>query len=106
MPVACLCGIGPDVLTSLGGHVPAIEPAQVRQIGIRSVDQADKPLVKQHGLDLSDMLYIDEVGMKQLMEEAIAGLDARSEGLRVEKECGITCRSSVSPYHQQTNNTT
>src|SRR3546814_253144 len=28
MPVACLCGIGPDVLTSLGGHVPEIQPPQ------------------------------------------------------------------------------
>src|SRR3546814_9470966 len=76
MPVACLCGIGPDVLTSLGGHVPEIEPAQVRQIGIRSVDQEEKRLVKQHGLDIYDMRYIDEVGMKQVMEEALAGLDA------------------------------
>src|SRR3546814_1200158 len=33
MPVACLFGIGPDVLTSLGGHVPEIEPAPVRQTG-------------------------------------------------------------------------
>src|SRR5690606_31399594 len=76
MPVACLCGIGPDALTSLGGHVPEIEPGQVRQIGIRSVDQEEKRLVKQHGLDIYDMRYIDEVGMKQVMEEALAGLDA------------------------------
>ncbi|MFC3714738.1 arginase [Luteimonas soli] len=76
MPVACLCGIGPDALTSLGGHVPEIEPAQVRQIGIRSVDQEEKRLVKQHGLDIYDMRYIDEVGMKQVMEEALAGVDA------------------------------
>ena len=75
MPVACLCGIGPRVLTGLGGHVPEIEPAQVRQIGIRSVDQEEKRLVKQHGLDIYDMRYIDEVGMKQVMEEALAGMD-------------------------------
>src|SRR3546814_10539322 len=36
MPVACLCGIGPDALTGLGGSKPAILPAHVRQIGIRS----------------------------------------------------------------------
>jgi len=76
MPVACLCGIGPKALTALGGHEPEITPAQVRQIGIRSVDQEEKRLVKQHGLDIYDMRYIDEVGMKQVMEEALAGMDA------------------------------
>jgi arginase len=76
MPVACLCGIGPQALTALGGSTPAISPAQVRQIGIRSVDEGEKRLVKEHGLDVYDMRYIDEVGMKRTMEEALAGVDA------------------------------
>jgi arginase len=78
MPVACLCGIGPQALTALGGHVPEIEPAQIRQIGIRSVDQEEKRLVKQHALDIYDMRYIDEVGMKRVMEEALEGVDERT----------------------------
>jgi arginase len=78
MPVACLCGIGPDALTRLGGSVPAVAPAQVRQIGIRSVDEGEKRLVKEHGLDVSDMRYIDEVGMKRTMEEALAGVDGNT----------------------------
>ena len=76
MPVACLCGIGPDALTSLGGHVPAITPEQIRQIGIRSVDRGEKRLVKEHGLDIYDMRYIDEIGMRRVMEEALEGVDA------------------------------
>lgn len=76
MPVACLCGLGPDRLVNLGGPGPMIAPADVRQIGIRSVDPAEKRLVREHGLDIYDMRYIDEVGMKQVMEEALAGLDA------------------------------
>ena len=76
MPVACLCGIGPQLLTAIGAHAPAIEPAQVRQLGIRSVDQDEKRLVKEHGLDIYDMRYIDEVGMKRAMEQALKGLDA------------------------------
>lgn len=75
MPVACLCGIGPSVLTELGGRSPAITPAQVRQIGIRSVDQEEKRMVHDHGLDIYDMRYIDEVGMKRVVEEALHGLD-------------------------------
>lgn len=75
MPVACLCGIGPDALTGIGGHVPAITPAQITQVGIRSVDQDEKRMVKEHGLDIYDMRYIDEVGMKRTMEAALADLD-------------------------------
>ena len=76
MPVACLCGIGPDALTRLGGEAPAVLPAQIRQVGIRSVDQGEKRLIKEHGLDVYDMRYIDEVGMKRAMEEALEGIDA------------------------------
>jgi len=76
MPVACLCGIGPHELTHLGGSAPAIEPQMLRQIGIRSVDEGEKRLVKEYGLDIYDMRYIDEVGMKRAMDEALAGIDA------------------------------
>ena len=75
MPVACLCGIGPTELVELGGSAPAITPAQVRQIGIRSVDEGEKRLVKQYGLDVYDMRHIDEVGMRRTMEQALAGMD-------------------------------
>ena len=75
MPVACLCGLGPRELTHLGGDAPAIRPGMLRQIGIRSVDEGEKRLVKEHGLDVYDMRYIDEVGMKRAMEEALDGID-------------------------------
>jgi arginase len=76
MPVACLCGIGPAALTELGGPAPAVRPSEIRQIGIRSVDPGEKRLIKEHALDVYDMRYIDEVGMKRAMEEALAGVDA------------------------------
>ncbi len=75
MPVACLCGLGPAPLTGFGGQVPAITPDQVRQIGIRSVDPGEKRLVKEYGLDIYDMRYIDEVGMRRTLEEALDGVD-------------------------------
>jgi len=76
MPVACLCGIGPETLVRLGGSAPAIRPDQIRQIGIRSVDLGEKRLIKEYNLDIYDMRYIDEVGMKRAMEEALDGVDA------------------------------
>ena len=75
MPVACLCGFGPDELTSIGGTVPAISPSVVRQIGIRSVDEGEKRFVHAQDLEVFDMRYIDEMGMRQAMSLALADLD-------------------------------
>jgi arginase len=76
MPVACLCGLGPREMTELGGRAPAMEAVDIRQIGIRSVDAGEKRLVKEYGLDIYDMRYIDEIGIKRAMEEALEGVDA------------------------------
>ncbi len=78
MPVACLCGYGPDVLTHIGGQVPAIDAKWVRQIGIRSVDEGEKRLVHSAGLEVFDMRYIDEMGMRAAMELALALVDANT----------------------------
>jgi arginase len=75
MPVACLCGHGPPALLEIGGQVPAIHPDMIRQIGIRSVDQGEKRLVHEVGLEVFDMRYIDEVGMRNTLEEALRGID-------------------------------
>lgn len=76
MPMACLCGHGPRELTELGGSTPAIDAECIRQIGIRSVDAGEKRLVHDVGLNILDMRYIDEIGMKRAMEEALKGVDA------------------------------
>lgn len=78
MPVACLCGHGPQALIEIGGHVPAISPKWVRQIGIRSVDPGEKRFVHEVGLEVFDMRYIDEMGMRHTMELALATLDANT----------------------------
>jgi arginase len=75
MPLACLCGFGPPELTGLGGATPAIQPSWVRQLGVRSIDAAEKRLVHEQGLDVFDMRFIDEMGMRAAMEQALAGLD-------------------------------
>ncbi len=75
MPVACLCGYGPQVLTELGGSVPATTPDVFRQIGIRSVDYGEKQLVREANVGIYDMRHIDEEGMKRVMEQALAGID-------------------------------
>jgi len=81
MPVATLCGFGAPDLVQVGGFSaerPAISPKWVRQIGIRSVDQGEKRFVHEQELEVFDMRYIDEMGMKHTMELALATLDANT----------------------------
>jgi arginase len=73
MPVACLCGYGPRPLLEVGGTVPAIRPDMIRQVGIRSVDQGEKRLVHEVGLEVYDMRYIDERGMRHTLAQALDG---------------------------------
>ena len=78
MPVACLCGHGPQELVEIGGHVPALNARDIRQIGIRSVDEGEKRLVHDIGIEVFDMRYIDEMGMRHTMEIALALVDANT----------------------------
>ena len=75
MPVACLCGHGPQGLIEIGGHIPAINAKDIRQIGIRSVDEGEKRMVHDMGIEVFDMRFIDEMGMRHPMELALAGVD-------------------------------
>jgi len=75
MPVACLMGHGPRTLTALAGQ-PALAPGQITQIGVRSVDAVEKRFVAEHGIAVHDMRSIDEHGMRAVMQQALADVDA------------------------------
>ncbi len=76
MPVACLCGHGPRELVEIAGVVPALSPESIRQVGIRSVDQGEKRFVHEVGLEVFDMRYIDEMGMRHTLEQALLHLES------------------------------
>jgi arginase len=75
MPVACLCGFGPQELIGLSGCVPALQAGSIRQVGIRSVDQGEKRFVHEVGLEVFDMRFIDETGMRQTLAKALESLE-------------------------------
>jgi arginase len=75
MPVACLCGFGPKELTELDDQGQMLLPRQIKQIGIRSVDEGERALVHEVGIDIFDMRFIDEHGMRKTMEYALSDLD-------------------------------
>lgn len=74
MPVAVLTGAGPAPLTTLGPAQPIIESARIIQLGVRSVDHAEKALVIESGLEVNNMRLIDERGMRKIMDGVLGRL--------------------------------
>ena len=75
MPVACLLGHGPQALTHLSDATPAIRAEDITLIGIRSVDASEKHFVNEQHIDVFDMRTIDEMGMRAVMQSALADVD-------------------------------
>ena len=74
MPVASLCGLGPQALIEMSGVVPALPASAFCQIGLRSVDMYEKHMIRELGLHVLDMRAIDELGMREVMRRALADL--------------------------------
>ncbi len=74
MPVATVCGCGHPDLMELGPAVPMVEPTQVFQVGVRSVDTVERRAVIDSGVVIHDMRRIDEDGMRATMEQVLEHL--------------------------------
>jgi arginase len=71
MPLACLVGMGPSQLTDVCGYRPKVDPRNTVIVGLRDVDQLEKPHVRDSGVRAFTMRDIDERGLRSVMEEAI-----------------------------------
>jgi arginase len=71
MPMACIMGMGPPELADLMGYHPKIAPRNAIIIGLRDVDQMERPHVKDSGIRAFTMRDIDERGLRGVMEDAI-----------------------------------
>ena len=83
MPLACSIGIGPQELTHLGGFAPKIDPANVAIIGLRSVDEKERELVRATGVHAYTMRDLDERGLRNVIHEAIERVSARTAGFHL-----------------------
>ncbi len=71
MPVAVAAGYGPQELLAIGHKVPMVEAGDIYQVGIRSVDIQEKKLVMDSGVVTYDMRCIDEIGMREAMQQIL-----------------------------------
>ncbi|MDR3702706.1 MAG: arginase [Candidatus Sulfopaludibacter sp.] len=71
MPLACILGMGPPELTGMFGYTPKIAAANSVIVGLRDVDDLEKPHVRDSGIRAFTMRDIDEHGLRHVMREAI-----------------------------------
>ena len=72
MPLAACLGLGPGALVDLAGSVPMVAPSNAVLVGVRSVDEEERRLVKEIGLKVFTMREIDMLGIHEVMKRAIA----------------------------------
>lgn len=72
MPLACCIGHGPRELTHIRDFAPKVEGRNVALIGIRDVDIRERDIVRRSGVSPFTMRDIDERGLRNVMERAIA----------------------------------
>ncbi|MBL0171108.1 MAG: arginase [Gemmatimonadaceae bacterium] len=72
MPVAHLLGLGDHRLSHLASTFPAVRPEHLVYVGLRDLDDAEKALIAELGLQAFTMRDIDERGLRSVMDEAVA----------------------------------
>lgn len=83
MPLASCLGLGPDELSRLGSRFPLVDASKVAVVGVRSIDDKEKQLVKEMGLRVFTMREIDMVGMHQVMTEALEIVTSDTAGFHI-----------------------
>jgi arginase len=83
MPVAASIGIGAPELAAVGGNFRKLDPTNVVMIGLRSVDEGERALIREHGITAYTMADIDRHGLYKVMEQTLDYLQARTDHIHV-----------------------
>jgi len=71
MPFAVALGQGPESLTRIFGFAPKVRPERCVLIGVRDLDNRERGLVRDSGVNVFTMRKIDEQGMRTVMDKAV-----------------------------------
>jgi arginase len=76
MPLAAALGRATDGFVSDAWPLPALDPERVSLIGVRSLDEGERRIVRELGVGVHTMSEIDRRGMQEVVAEALE----RAEG--------------------------
>ncbi|MBA3813379.1 MAG: arginase [Alphaproteobacteria bacterium] len=83
MPLAVLLGFGEDSLVNLLREGPALNPAHICLIGIRSFEEGEAALLKHLGVRVYFMKDVQANGFKAIFEEALDHVKQGTKGFGV-----------------------
>jgi hypothetical protein len=71
MPLAAALGLAGDQFAHDGLELPAVDPRRVVLLGVRSLDTAERALMRDTGIRAITMTEIDRIGIERAVLEAI-----------------------------------
>ena len=83
MPLAVSLGLGHPDLVNLYGYEGKVKPENIVIIGARSLDEGEKELIRKMGIKVFTMHEIDRLGMTKVMEDTIAYLKEKTDGVHL-----------------------
>ncbi|HKO20536.1 MAG TPA: arginase [Acidobacteriaceae bacterium] len=83
MPLAAILGMGPPQLSDLLGWSPKVLPQHTAVVGIRDADEPERANIRRSGITVFTMRDIDELGLRAVMEKAIAVVAGGTAGFHV-----------------------
>jgi arginase len=72
MPLAAALGFADSRFDSDGWTLPAVEPARVALVGLRSVDAQERDRIRELGIKAYTMSDIDRIGIERAIRESLA----------------------------------
>jgi len=79
MPVAFFCGLA-DFAEILPKDRAFVDPEKIFQVGIRSVDAAERVEIRRHGVNVFDMRSLDEQGVAVILRQILETVE-KANGL-------------------------
>jgi len=83
IPLAVNLGLGHEKLNTVHAYSPKIKQENIVLIGQRDLDPGEKELIKKLGIKTYTMQDIDQLGMRTVIEESIAYLKDKTDGIHL-----------------------
>jgi arginase len=71
MPLAAAVGLAEDAFKSEAWPLPALDPERVALVGVRSLDDGERAVVKELGIAVHTMTDVDRRGVEPVVREAL-----------------------------------
>ena len=83
MPAAVISGVGHPTLLSIGHKTRLVEPENMYQVGIRSIDSAEQQVISASKVQVFDMRLIDEKSLCKVIGYILAELKKKKAWLHI-----------------------